>query len=87
MTAHDCGIKTWCSFEPVLDVYEVLDCIKECADIFDKVKIGKLNYHPSTINWKQFGTQAEQICRELGLDYYIKESLRREMEAVNEQWK
>jgi hypothetical protein len=44
------------------------------------VKIGKLNYHHSDIDWKAFGVQAEALCRELGLDYTIKESLRREME-------
>ena len=29
--------------------------------------------------WKEFGHEAEQLCKELGLDYYIKESLRKEM--------
>jgi hypothetical protein len=46
----------------------------------DKVKIGKLNYYLSDINWKQFGEKAEALCKELGLNYYIKESLRKEME-------
>ncbi len=44
------GINTWVSFEPVLDPVSVLYCIKDCAEIFDKVKIGKLNYHPSNID-------------------------------------
>ena len=59
----------------------VLEFIGNCYDIIDKVKIGKLNYHPSTINWKEFGQEAEQLCQKLGMDYYIKESLRKEMEA------
>ena len=78
--AHDKGIKTWISFEPVLNDGAVLDAIERYADIVDKVKIGKLNYWPSDINWKQFGRQAEELCKELGLDYYIKDSLRKEME-------
>jgi hypothetical protein len=78
--AHDHGIKTWCSFEPVVDADMVLDCIRGCFDVFDKVKIGKLNYHPSYIDWAKFGRQAEKLCQQLGLDYYIKESLRKEME-------
>ena len=77
--AHDRGIKTWCSFEPVTDADRVLECIENCYDIFDKVKIGKLNYYSSDINWKQFGEEAEQLCKQLGIDYYIKESLRAEM--------
>lgn len=78
--AHNKGIKTWVSFEPVLNAEEVLDCIEVHHQSFDKVKIGKLNYWPSIINWKKFGTEAEQLCKRLGLDYYIKDSLRKEME-------
>lgn len=80
--AHSKGIKTWCSFEPVINADEVLSCIKKCADIFDKVKIGKLNYHPSDINWARFGQEAESLCKSLGLDYYIKDRLRAEMEKA-----
>ncbi len=78
--AKNCGIRTWVSFEPVLDPVSVLYCIKDCAEIFDKVKIGKLNYHPSNIDWAQFGRDAEELCKSMGLDYYIKDSLRAEME-------
>lgn len=73
------GIKTWVSFEPVIDADHVLEGIKACHFV-DKVKIGKLNYHHSDINWAQFGWKAEALCQELGLDYYIKDSLRAEME-------
>ena len=78
--AHDRGIKTWVSFEPVLDVESVLNTIGMYYQFFDRVKIGKLNYHKSDINWKQFGQDAEALCQKLGLDYYIKDSLRTEME-------
>jgi len=74
------GIHTWVSFEPVLDPAAVLDCIEGCAYFIDKVKIGKLNYHHSDIDWADFGRRAEAACREMGLDYYIKDSLRAEME-------
>ena len=76
------GIKTWVSFEPVLDADRVLECISNCHDLIDKVKIGKLNYYPSTISipWHDFGIIAETLCQKMGLDYYIKDSLRAEME-------
>ena len=77
--AKDRGIRTWVSFEPVLESAAVLYCIKRFASLFDKVKIGKLNYWPSDIDWAQFGREAEALCREMGLDYYIKDSLRAEM--------
>ncbi len=75
------GINTWVSFEPVICPADVLECIRKYAAFFDKVKIGKLNYHPSDIDWVRFGREAEALCREVGLDYYIKDSLRAEMEA------
>lgn len=74
------GIKTWCSYEPVVNAENVLDCIFRFNRSFDKIKIGKLNYRPSNIDWKQFGHDAEALCQRLGLDYTIKDSLRAEME-------
>ena len=73
------GIKTWASFEPVIDTRRVLSYIEVWREVFDKVKIGKLNHFSSTTDWKEFGTEAEELCKKLGLDYYIKDSLRKEM--------
>lgn len=73
------GIRTWVSFEPVLDDVAVLSVIGCYSKSFDKVKIGKLNYYPSNIDWKVFGQTAERLCKSLGVEYYIKESLREEM--------
>lgn len=77
--AHSLGIKTWVSFEPVTDDREFFINLHLVAPIVDKVKIGKLNYHPSNIDWKSFGEKAEALCMNLGLDYYIKDGLRQEM--------
>ena len=76
------GINTWVSFEPVLDAREVLRIITAFHLSMDKVKIGKLNYFQSNIDWKKFGNEAEAICKEKGIEYYIKDSLRAEMEKV-----
>ena len=78
-SAKQLGIKTWVSFEPVVDAGKVLECIENCHDIINKAKIGKLNYYPSKIDCKEFGEKAEELCKSLGLDYYIKDSLRSEM--------
>lgn len=80
--AKERGIKTWISFGPVCDAEAVLALLALVGDskIADRVKIGKLNYHPSEINWKEFGEKAENLCRKFGLEYYIKDSLRKEME-------
>lgn len=80
--AATCGANTWISFEPVLNDRRVLTYIKLTKDFFVKrVKIGKLNYYKSDINWKQFGHDAEALCQKIGVDYYIKDSLRKEMNA------
>ena len=78
--AYSRGISTWVSFEPVTNEREFFINLHLVAPIVDKVKIGKLNYYPSDINWKEFGEKAETLCQKLGLDYYIKESLREEMQ-------
>ena len=78
--AHNRGIKTWVSFEPVLNEKRVLSAIESLAPYVDKIKIGKLNYFPTNIDWGDFGRKAEELCKSLGIDYYIKDSLRKEME-------
>lgn len=78
--AHSRGIKTWVSFEPVTNEREFFINLHLVAPIVDKVKIGKLNYYKSDINWADFGRKAEELCKKLGIDYYIKDSLREEME-------
>ncbi len=83
--AHSRGIKTWVSFEPVTHEGMFVMELLLVRDIADKVKIGKLNYHPSNIDWKTFGRKAEAMCQVLGIDYYIKDSLRREMEKWAER--
>lgn len=79
--AHKQGIKTWISMEPVLDDVDVLNFLTLNPYYVDRYKIGKLNYHPSSIDWKAFGLRAESICKSEKMDYYIKDSLRKEMEA------
>ena len=78
--AHKMGAKTWMSMEPVINDKDVLNFLNLDVSYVDRYKIGKLNYHKSDVDWKTFGTEAERICKQNGYDYYIKESLRAEME-------
>ena len=77
--AHDKGIRTWVSCEPVLNAHNILALLSGNHPI-DRFKIGKLNYHPSNINWHDFGIEAERLCQQYKRNYYIKEDLQREME-------
>lgn len=78
--AHSNGIKTWVSCEPVLETGGVMMLI-ETAEYIDLWKIGKLNYHPSDIDWGAFGKKAEATLKSKGKTYYIKDSLRAEMKG------
>ena len=80
LNAKQLGIKTWVSFEPVLNDIRVANFIIRYAKSFDKVKIGKLNYCHSDIDWGHFGRYVQGLCEEFGVNYYIKDSLRAEME-------
>ena len=73
------GIKTWISLEPVVDEY-VIQTFSCFSSAFDKVQVGKLNDHKSDIDWANFGKKAENLFQQLGIDYYIKDSLREEMQ-------
>lgn len=83
--ANVAEIQTWLSCEPVLDEESAYKLIAKYHDCFDKIKIGKLNYWPSEINWKEFGIEAERLCKEHGVDCYIKEDLRKAMESGERQ--
>jgi len=85
--AHKRGIHTWVSLEPVLDADDVIELLHDHAMLnaegngyIDRWKIGKLNYHPSDIDWKAFGIEAESICQINHMGYYIKADLRKEMD-------
>lgn len=78
-------IKTWVSFEPVINTESCLaaiDTIPLGVSHNTLLKIGKLNHYKSDTDWAKFGLEAERICKENGWNYYIKEDLRAEMEAT-----
>ena len=74
--AKNYGIKTWVSFEPVINTELVLTILTKAHASFDKVKVGKLNYHSSNIDWVKFREVFENLCKHFSIEYYIKESLK-----------
>jgi DNA repair photolyase len=74
-------IKTWVSFEPVYSQERVFEGIK-WGGYIDLFRIGKLNYHPSPINWGEFGRECERLAKQYGRNIQIKDELRKEMEAT-----
>jgi len=76
--AHEAGIETWVSFEPVFNPDAVYRLIEETYRFVDLYKVGKLNYHPRAkeIDWRKFRVEIESLLSSLQKKYYIKDDLR-----------
>ena len=75
--AHERGIRTMVSLEPVLDPAQALEIIRLTALYVDHYGVGK----PSGmtipgVDWPAFRDQAEALLQSLGKSYLIKKSLR-----------
>jgi DNA repair photolyase len=75
--AHERGIKTWVSIEPVVDVDEALSAIEAVLPHADFLKVGKLNHHPlaKSIDWADFLRRAKAIIGDH--PHLIKEDLKK----------
>ncbi len=78
--AHQAGIDTWVSLEPVINPKDSIGLINRTAPFVNEYKIGKVNYKKSDVDWKAFGHEVVELLEKLGKKYYIKDSLRKEME-------
>lgn len=77
--AHEMGIYTWVSLEPVIDSGQALEVIRTTHKYVDFWKIGKLNHmkdYEKSIDWVQFLTDVEGLLSKLKSRYYIKHDLR-----------
>lgn len=78
---HDCGVRTFASFEPVIIPEQSLALMKYTAEhnIIDVYKVGKLNNYmgiDKTIDWTDFLEKTVYLLREHGKQFYIKHDLR-----------
>jgi len=75
--AKKAGIKTWVSFEPVINPDAVIRLIGETYTFVDLYKVGKLNYHPheKTIDWSLFLNNVEHTLDKYNCNRYIKKDL------------
>lgn len=77
--AHQSGIFTWVSLEPVIDPIQALEVIRIAHPYVRFWKVGKLNHNKAVeagIDWKQFLMDVESLLKQLKADYYIKDDLR-----------
>jgi len=77
--AHELGIKTWVSLEPVIEPAESIEIIRQTHTFVDLFKVGLLNYHPrgKEIDWRKFLQECIATLKQYGCQYYIKKDLRR----------
>lgn len=64
--AHNAGIYTWISIEPVVNVEEALKVITDMYNFTDFYKVGKLNHMKEieeTIDWKSFYLRVEELLK------------------------
>jgi DNA repair photolyase len=76
--AHDRGIPTWVSVEPVIEPDQALKVIKELHPIVDHFKVGKINHNREIENlhdWWEFRQEVEGLLQDVEADYYLKKSL------------
>ena len=68
LAAHQAGIPTWVSLEPVLNPDSAIEIIRRCADFVDGFKVGTLNHHPlaKKIDWADFARRAVAQMEALG---------------------
>ncbi len=87
--AHKRGIETWVSFEPVIYPEVTKSLMLLTRDFVGHYKVGTMNYHPhgKTVNWRDFGWEMKREMDKLGIPYYFKKDLLREMGVKPEEFK
>jgi DNA repair photolyase len=76
--AHNMGIKTWVSLEPVIDSEEAFQVMAFLHRWVDFWWVGKINYHPqleAKIDWVDFREKVKEFMSAVGGNYYLKKSL------------
>lgn len=75
--AHDSGIETWASIEPVIRPDESLAIIGATMPFVDTFKIGKWNHdkRANEIDWAKFVDDAVELCEKNGKKYVLKQDL------------
>lgn len=75
--AHDSGIETWASIEPVIIPEQSLKIMRLSAPFVDIYKIGKWNHdkRANDIDWHKFANDAVALCESLGKKYVLKQDL------------
>lgn len=76
--AHQKGIKTWVSFEPVLEEEEVYKLLDETHEFVDLYKVGKCSAYKSDVeDWEVFTNEIIRRLKKYNKKYMIKDDLKK----------
>ena len=78
-TMHDNHIRTWASFEPVVDSDQSLQILRASLDVVDEYRLGKLNHYKgidANVDWEAYLSQTVGLLRTKGKPFYVKQDLR-----------
>ena len=74
--AHNLGIKTWVSLEPVIEPEQALEVVRQLHPYVDYWKVGPVNYVKDiNVDWKKFKNDIIQLFTKVGAEYYLKKEL------------
>lgn len=76
--AHDAGIRTWVSLEPVIDTGQTLEILDGMASYIDEFKVGKLNHdaeRSAKIDWQAFALSMLMAAEHLHVNLTLKNDL------------
>lgn len=81
--AHERGIQTWVSLEPVLDPDVAIQIVHLTHGTVDLYKVGILNHMRSAVDWRTFGIKILDVLHGYGSKYYIKHDLAKYLAGIN----
>lgn len=70
------GVRTWVSFEPILNPDHVFNLLQRSISFVDEYQIGKLAGDTRKINWTEYLTKYVKLLRDSNKEFYVKETLR-----------
>jgi DNA repair photolyase len=77
--AHDRGIYTWLSLEPVIDLGEALLVIERATPYCDEFRVGRWNYNAEAkgIDWSAWARELHSALQASGRAFLVKDDLAR----------
>lgn len=76
--AHELGIKTWVSMEPVIDPAQAIELVQRIHPMVDHWKVGKINHNKAveqSVDWIKFRKDVSEVLLNANADFYLKKSL------------